>query len=87
MLHGGYSLINTELILLKKATETGCYNHYHLLSGEDLPIQTQKDIQQFFICNTGKEFLSFVEEEFKFGERVFYRHFFQEKIGRKRNGW
>ena len=49
---GGYSLVNAEMILLRKATEVGHYNHYHLLSGQDLPIQSQETIQKFFLKNS-----------------------------------
>ena len=81
---GGYSLINAEMILLPKATETGKYQHYHLLSGEDLPIQKQEIIQKFFEEQAGKEFVAFDQEEFHFNDQVCYRYFFQEKIGRRK---
>lgn len=45
------------MIWLHKATEIGRYNHYHLLSGQDLPIQTQEVIQNFFMVNADKEFI------------------------------
>ena len=81
---GGYSQINAEMILLRTATEIGRYNHYHLLSGQDLPIQTQKVIQDFFIENADKEFVGFDNEVFKYGDRVYYRYRFRELIGRNR---
>lgn len=43
----GYSQINAELLLLRLAVDNGKYQHYHLLSGEDLPIQKQEYIQSF----------------------------------------
>ena len=51
---GGYSLINVELMLLKLAAKKE-YNYYHLLSGQDLPIQFGKTIQEFFIEHQGEE--------------------------------
>lgn len=81
---GGYSLINAEMILLHKATETGHYNHYHLLSGQDLPIQTQDVIQNFFIENADKEFVGFDKDVFAYEDRVYYRYYFRELIGRNR---
>ena len=72
------------MILLRTATEIGRYNHYHLLSGQDLPIQTQKVIQDFFIENADKEFVGFDNEVFKYGDRVYYRYRFRELIGRNR---
>ena len=50
---GGYSQIEAELILLEAATENGNYEHYHLLSGADLPIKNQEDIISFFEANHG----------------------------------
>ena len=50
---GGYSQIESELILLEAATENGSYEHYHLLSGADLPIKKQEDIISFFEANHG----------------------------------
>ena len=84
MLHGGYSLINAEMILLKYATNTGHYNHYHLLSGQDLPIQRQETIQEFFKKNSDKEFVGFDKDIFTFWDRVYYWYVFQELAGRKK---
>lgn len=80
---GGYSQINSEYLLLKKATSTGKYAYYHLLSGEDLPIKTQDYIHNFFEKNNGKEFVRFENKLFKHDTRVQLYHYFQEKIGRK----
>lgn len=68
---GGYSLVNAEMILLRKATEVGHYNHYHLLSGQDLPIQSQETIQKFFLKNSDKEFVGFDKDIFTYGDRVY----------------
>ncbi len=80
---GGYSQINSELVLLKKATETGKYEYYHLLSGEDLPLMKPSEMHAFFEKNKGKEFVSFMKEEFIDEYRVRYWYPFQEKLGRK----
>lgn len=45
---GGVSQVKAELVLLKTAVAHGPYQHYHLISGVDLPIQTQEDIRAFF---------------------------------------
>lgn len=50
---GGKSLIEAELELLKAAIK-GNYDYYHLISGMDLPIKTQKEIHEFFENNKGK---------------------------------
>src|SRR5664280_2591372 len=44
---GSYSMINAELLLLRSAVPNN-YAYYHLLSGSDLPLRTQKSIHDFF---------------------------------------
>lgn len=76
---GGVSQVKAELVLLKTAVAHGPYQHYHLISGVDLPIQTQEDIRAFFEANPDKEFVHFDPHPFSpfNDERVYYRHFFQ----------
>lgn len=81
---GGYSQINAELILLKKAISKMKYNYYHLISGEDLPIQKSGDIQNFFMNHEGYEFVGFDKQNFECLDRVRYFYPFQEKVGRNR---
>lgn len=54
---GGVSQVKAELVLLKTAVAHGPYQHYHLISGVDLPIQTQEDIRAFFEANPDREFV------------------------------
>ena len=61
---GGYSQINSELILLEAATAHGKYNYYHLLSGQDLPIKSNDEIMRFFEQHQGTEFVAFDKEKF-----------------------
>ncbi len=44
---------------MKTAVAHGPYQHYHLISGVDLPIQTQEDIRAFFEANPDVEFVHF----------------------------
>lgn len=76
---GGVSQVKAELVLLKTAVAHGPYQHYHLISGVDLPIQTQEDIRAFFEANPDVEFVHFDPYPFSpfNDERVYYRHFFQ----------
>ena len=76
---GGVSQVKAELVLLKTAVAHGPYQHYHLISGVDLPIQTQEDIRAFFEANPDREFVHFDPHPFSpfNDERVYYRHFFQ----------
>ena len=55
---GGYSIIRSEMELLKAATSFGEYDYYHLLSGADLPLKTQDTIHEFFDQNGGVEYMN-----------------------------
>ena len=79
---GGYSQINAELLLLKKALVVGKYQYYHLISGEDLPIKTQDYIHSFFDKINGKQLIRYENNNFLYQDRIRYFYFFQEKIGR-----
>lgn len=81
---GGYSQINSELLLLEAATSYKKYNYYHLLSGQDLPIKTNDYIKEFFINNQGREFVAFDKKKFDCRDRVQYYYPFQEIVGRNR---
>ena len=54
---GDYSQIKSELVLLKAAIGGG-YDYYHLISGQDLPIKSISEINNFFENNSGREFIS-----------------------------
>lgn len=60
---GGVSIMRAELALLRRATSEGRYGYYHLLSGMDMPIKTQKQIHEFFDSHNGYEFIN--QWEFK----------------------
>ncbi len=79
---GGYSQVQCEILLLKEAIEHN-YDYYHLMSGVDLPIKTNKEIHEFFIKNKGKEFISFDKKATKSSirERIIYYYPFQDKFG------
>lgn len=82
---GGASQIYVELNLLKKATQTH-HSYYHLLSGMDFPIKSQKYIHKFFKDNKGSEFIQFDNTmvNVEFIDRVRYYYFFQDLIGRNK---
>ena len=76
---GGESLVECELLLFKAAAERG-YQYYHLISGVDFPIKTQKEIHNFFEQNAGKEFIEYwnrKEQEYLY--RIKYYYPLQEK--------
>lgn len=79
---GGYSMIQCELLLLKKSISHE-YQYYHIMSGADLPIKTQDDIHEFFQKNAGYEFIHFEPEEYiknnaSIKRRVSLYHLLQE---------
>ncbi|SMQ85069.1 Core-2/I-Branching enzyme [Bacillus sp. OV166] len=84
---GGYSQIESELLLLEKATVTDTYKYYHLLSGLDLPLKSQDYIHQFYDENTGKEFIRFAKSSNEYYERVKYYYFFNSIIGKPDKLW
>lgn len=57
-----YSGIKCEMVLLEEAVK-GKYDYYHLLSGQDLPLTSQKNMQCFFEENKGKEFVSLYDRK------------------------
>ncbi len=76
-----YSQIACELLLLKEATKDK-HKYYHLISGIDLPIKSQKEIHNFF-NKTNKEFIHYRVHNPENGaiskerlERVNYYHCF-----------
>ena len=56
---GDISQVKVEFLLLEEAMSKGEYTHYHLLSGVDLPIQSQDKIHAFFDAHPNKQFVSF----------------------------
>ena len=84
---GGYSQINAELLLMKEALAVGDYSFFHLLSGEDLPLQTNDSIYNFFEEHPGKNFVSFqglaLDEDDS--TKVRHYHHFQDRFGRLDN--
>lgn len=79
---GAYSLVKTEIDLLKASLPKE-YQYYHLLSGADLPLKSQKYIHRFFSENQGKEFVQLGTKEYieRIQQRVRYYWIFQEKLG------
>lgn len=78
---GGYSQITCELLLLTSATKVASYDYYHLLSGQDLLIDSIQNIYEFTNKNNGMEFVQFESSNFIYGDRVHY-YSIQEKVGR-----
>ena len=79
---GLYSGVEVKLKLLEKAVAHGPYCYYHLISGMDLPIKTQKYIHDFFDANTGQEFIHFEHGKHDYSYR--YRYYYDFLDGKPR---
>lgn len=78
---GSFEIVQTELFLLKEATKRK-YDYYHLISGLDLPIKSNKYIYDFFEKNNGYEFVHFdtderLKSDKEIGRRTKLYHFLQ----------
>src|SRR5690606_17609950 len=58
---GDVSMVEAEYELFEIAFKKGPFAYYHLLSGVDMPLQSQNDIHNFFEKHRGKEFVGFSE--------------------------
>ncbi len=84
VLWGGYSQIKCEIKLLETAVENG-YDYYHLLTGVDLPIKTNEEINLFFEQRKGQEFISFdknANDTRNFTTRYSKYHFKKRALGK-----
>lgn len=79
---GGVSIMRSELALLKQATADGRHDYYHLISGLDLPIKTQKQIHSFFDAHQGTEFINLWKFKKSTRTRFHYYTVFPEGEGR-----
>lgn len=59
---GDVSVVEAELLLLSEANQFGYFDFYHLLSGVDLPLKSQDEINQFFEKNKGKQFIGYSKD-------------------------
>lgn len=77
---GGFSLIEVELFLGKKAQKTG-YDYYHYISGSDLPLKSNSFIHDFFEEHKGCEFIQYddfkLENDPEISRRTRLYHFLQ----------
>lgn len=77
-----YSEIVAEMELLKLSSKQ-YHDYYHLLSGVDLPLKTQKEIHEFFRDHSGKNFIKFTcRLDTCFKERIDQYWLLWEYIGR-----
>lgn len=56
---GGFSILKTEMFLLRQVLKDGDCDYVHLISGQDYPIKPLKEFLGFFEKNKGKEFIRY----------------------------
>jgi hypothetical protein len=57
---GGFSMVEATVCLMKMVCDSGIRPDYiHLLSGQDFPLRTIQEINQFFENNCGKNFIDY----------------------------
>lgn len=87
---GGFSVVQVELFLFEKAYDKH-YDYYHVISGMDLPLKNNKEIDDFFTNNKGKEFILFDDHALnsnpEIRRRTRYYHFLQNYRRRYNNIW
>lgn len=87
---GGYSQVQVEMFLFEKAHALQ-YDYYHLISGADLPLKSNKEIDMFFEQNQGKEFIVYDEDQLRndpeITRRTKYYHFLQNYRRRYQKKW
>lgn len=83
---GRVSIVEATMNLLEESIK-GRYDYYHILSGVDFPIKSNKYIKDFFEKNKGKEFIGFRPElkQKDVSERIAYYHFVNGNS--YRNSW
>lgn len=87
---GGFSQVQVEMFLLHKAFANH-YNYYHIISGADLPLKSNHEIDTFFEENNGKEFILYDDkallENPEISRRAKYYHFLQNYRRRYKQKW
>lgn len=86
---GHISQVEVEYLLLETAVKQANFAYYHLLSGVDLPIQSQDTIHNFFAQHSGKEFVSFwnTPSHLKDLDRKISRYYFFAQYRRRGEKW
>lgn len=82
---GDFSQVKAQMLLIEAAVknqpERGGYSYFHLISGCDLPIKSNAEINKFFSENRGKEFIHFSSDRVTESSvnRIRYYHFFRSR--------
>lgn len=88
---GGFSIVKAELSLMRVANDYGKFNHFHLLSGEDFPVKSNEQIDNYFENHPDVNYLEISQRipeqnQDRFRLRYQQYHFLQDKfIGQRHN--
>lgn len=84
---GGYSLVECELRLLEEALIQDTYDFIHLISGQDLPIQSVEEILRFYDLHSNYNFVHYDKPlaSIERCKRVKYYYLFQDIKPRRRS--
>lgn len=72
---GGFSILKTELFLLRQVLKDGDCDYVHLISGQDYPIKPLDKFLKFFEENKGKEFIRYANIPNPHFDRYTYARF------------
>lgn len=64
--HGDVSLVHATIFLMKEAVKNNYYR-YIFISGQDIPLKTNKEIIDFFSKNKDKEYTSYIRIDYNKG--------------------
>lgn len=86
---GGFSQIIVELNLLTATLNQSEYCRFHLISGADLPLKTQKEIHAFFDSHAETEFIHFDYDNSPdiYKKRLAQYHYLRDRIDRSDKLW
>lgn len=88
---GDISQVTVEYLLLETASQSNrTYAYYHLLSGTDLPLQSQDHIHNFFRQHEGCEFVGYWQgerHERDLKRKITRYYFFTRHLKRNHSPW
>lgn len=81
---GGYSQIEATMNLVEYALKDG-FDYCHNMTGVDIPLKTQSEIDRFFTEHAGYEFIDYMPERYEIAEYKcnYYHRFVETKYNRK----
>lgn len=87
---GGFSQVQVEIFLFQQSHYKH-YDYYHLISGADLPLKNNKEIDAFFEDHKGNEFILYddiaLNQNPEISRRTKYYHFLQNYRRKYRQKW